>query len=86
MSPEERKTLLTKLLSEQLQPESLTIIDESHFHIGHAGAKSGASHFAIEIKAACFSGLNKVKQHQKIYNAVGYLIPKEVHALRIVIL
>lgn len=86
MTPIERKTLLEKNLQNLLVPSYLDIIDESHLHAGHIGAQSGASHFAIKISASSLDGLSKVKQHQKIYQAVGNLIPNEIHALRIVIL
>lgn len=85
MTPSERKTLVEKLLTEQLQPQFLKVIDESHFHAGHAGAAAGASHFAVEINAESLKNISKLKQHQKIYEIVGYLIPAEIHALRIVI-
>lgn len=86
MTPNERKTLIENLLTEHLQPQSLQVIDESHFHAGHAGAATGASHFAVEIKADSLTGLSRIKQHQRIYAIVGHLIPTEIHALRIVIL
>lgn len=86
MTPLERKQRLKTNLVQALTPNELNIIDESHLHIGHAGAQSGASHFAVEISSSEFEGLNKVKQHQKVYAAVGTMIPTEIHALRIVIL
>jgi BolA protein len=86
MTAAERKRLIEIKLIEALAPKELNIIDESHLHAGHPGARSGASHFAIEISSDAFEGINKVKQHQKIYAAVGDMIPTEIHALRIVIL
>ncbi len=86
MTPNERKTFLEEHLTSTLTPEFLEVIDESHLHAGHAGAKSGASHFALKIRTEQLTGLSKVQQHQKIYQIVGHLIPKEIHALRIEIL
>ncbi len=86
MTAAERKELIETLLTEQLHPQFLNVINESHFHVGHAGSATGASHFAVEINAECLKKLTKLKQHQKIYQIIGYLIPIEIHALRIVIL
>lgn len=86
MTPIERKTLIEQLLTQQLQPQQLQVIDESYAHLGHAGSATGASHFAIEIKAEALNNLTKLKQHQKIYEVIGHLIPEEIHALRIIIL
>lgn len=86
MTQNERKKLIETLLTEQLQPEQLAVIDESHYHAGHPGAATGAGHFAVEIKADCLKNLSRIKQHQQIYSIIGHLIPSEIHALRIVIL
>lgn len=66
-----------------LNPSHLLIKDESALHIGHAGASSGAGHFAIEISADCFAGKSLVAQHQMIYQALDELMGGEIHALRI---
>jgi BolA protein len=68
---------------EKLNPLSLTIIDESHLHVGHEGAKGGASHFALQIVSAQFSGLSLIKRHQLVYAQLKDYIPHEIHALKI---
>ena len=42
-----------------LDPVLLDIIDESHQHAGHAGARDGGGHYALRIVSAQFGG-NKV--------------------------
>lgn len=86
MTAAERKILIETKLKLALHPSRLTIIDESYAHVGHAGSKTGASHFAVEIHSEALNSLSKVKQHQKIYEIIGDLIPQEIHALRIIIL
>jgi BolA family transcriptional regulator, general stress-responsive regulator len=66
-----------------LKPRSLDIIDESAKHIGHAGSKSGAGHFEISIGADVFANQPLVKCHRMIYEALGDLLPTEIHAIRI---
>ncbi len=83
MTPNERLVLIEKRLREALSPTLIEVIDESHFHVGHEGAKTGASHFAVTIVAQAFTGLSLIKRHQLVYAQLNDLIPKEVHALKI---
>lgn len=66
-----------------LKPSSLQVIDESHLHLGHEGAKSGASHFSVVIVSNQFTGLSSVKRHQLVYAQLQAYIPHEIHALKI---
>ena len=78
-----RKELITERLTAAFAPTFLEVVDESHKHIGHAGAKMGASHFAIIIESIRFQNLTLVKRHQMIYDVLHDLIPQEIHALKI---
>lgn len=66
-----------------LNPTVLEIIDESHKHAGHAGARDGGGHFVLNIVSARFSGNNTVARHRMIYSALGELMKREIHALTI---
>lgn len=66
-----------------LAPESLDIEDESALHAGHAGAKSGGGHYRLTIVSEQFDGLNSVARHRVIYQALGDLMGKHIHALSI---
>ena len=79
----ERKQEIEHRLQESLHPESLEVIDESHLHAGHAGAKGGAGHFAVTIVADCFRGENTMSRHRMVYGALNEMMPKEIHALSI---
>lgn len=67
-----------------LEPVLLDIIDESHKHAGHAGARDGGGHFVLHITSAQFLGMNTVARHRMIYSALGELMKREIHALTIV--
>ena len=82
MTPIERKALIESRLA-VLKPSFINVIDESHKHVGHEGAKSGASHFALEIMSSEFEGLKPIERHQRIYALLKDLIPSEIHALKI---
>lgn len=66
-----------------LSPTVLEVIDESHQHIGHEGAKDGASHFRLRIASPQFEGKNTLACHRMIFEHVGDLIPHPIHALAI---
>lgn len=66
-----------------LNPTQLEIIDDSHKHIGHAGAAGGGGHYTVKISSAVFSGKSRLEQHRLIYAALGELMDREIHALRI---
>ena len=66
-----------------LQPVSLELSDDSHLHAGHAGARSGGGHYRLAIVSTAFQGKNTVARHRIIYDALGELMRKEIHALAI---
>lgn len=70
-------------LNSTLTLESLDIIDDSHKHAGHVGAKSGGGHFDLTIVSEQFVGLNTVMRHRLIYDALGEMMQTEIHALSI---
>ncbi|MBI3523643.1 MAG: BolA family transcriptional regulator [Betaproteobacteria bacterium] len=66
-----------------LQALSIEIIDDSAMHAGHAGAKSGGGHYRLNIVSPLFAGLRTIQRHRMIYEALGALMQREVHALSI---
>jgi BolA protein len=80
---EDRIQLITQRL-QALEPDRLDIVDESHLHAGHAGAKGGASHFRVFISSPRFKGLTPLARHRLVYDRVSDLIPFPIHALAIV--
>jgi len=79
----ERTDLISERLSEALDPTHLEVIDESHLHVGHEGAKDGRGHFRVRIGSRKFSGLRLIQQHRLVYDAVGELMRTDIHALAI---
>ena len=65
-----------------IQPVSLSIVDDSHRHAGHAGARDGG-HYQLQIVAQAFAGKNTVARHRMIYDAAGDLMRGRIHALSI---
>jgi BolA protein len=73
---------IRQALEAALQPASLEVIDDSHLHAGHAGAREGR-HFTVRIASARFAGLSRIAQHRLVYDALRDLIPQGIHALAI---
>ena len=67
-----------------LHPVRLDLRDESGQHAGHAGARpSGGSHWQLTIVSEAFRGKPPVARHRMVYEALGDLMKREIHALRI---
>ena len=64
-----------------LAPLQLEIVDESHKHAGHEGARDGRGHFAVRIVSAAFEGVNLLARHRLVYDALGPLMQTDIHAL-----
>jgi BolA protein len=66
-----------------LDPKLLQIYDESAEHVGHAGAQSGGGHYQLLIVSGRFHGQSRVTRHRMVYQALGGMMQKEIHALAI---
>ena len=66
-----------------LAPLELVIEDDSHRHVGHAGARDGRGHFNVRIVSAVFAGLAPLARHRLVYAALGELMQSDIHALSI---
>ncbi|WP_313918901.1 BolA family protein [Tahibacter sp.] len=68
---------------QQLEPAELDLIDESHKHAGHEGARDGRGHYRVRIVSAQFAGRAALARHRLIYAALGDLMQTDIHALAI---
>lgn len=65
-------------------PTHLDIIDDSHRHAGHAGARpEGETHFNVTIVSAAFIGIGRVDRQRKVYAALAEELRDRVHALQL---
>ena len=68
-------------LQAALQPVRLDIADESHKHVGHAGAAGGGGHFNALIVSSAFEGQRLLQRHRLVYEALGEMMDTDIHAL-----
>jgi len=70
-------------LRSALHTYAVKLIDDSHLHAGHAGARDGRGHFRVRVVSADFEGLRTLQRHQLIYRSLGELMQTDIHALGI---
>lgn len=76
-------TIKTKLM-EALSPSRLELVDESHLHAGHAGARpEGESHFRLLVVSDQFKNRGRLERQRMIYQILGDLMATDIHALSI---
>jgi len=84
-----REQILSRLA--KFNPTSITLIDDSDAHSGHAGAASHAertgnadgTHFELTIVSAEFVNKPLVARHRMIYETLDDLMKTKIHALKI---
>ena len=83
MTATPRVDRIRQRLTGGLAPTALEVIDDSHQHVGHAGARDGRGHFTVVIVSSRFEGIRTVQRHRLVYEAVGDLMQTDIHALSI---
>ena len=66
-----------------LEPAVLELSDDSHMHVGHAGAASGGGHYSLKIVSPRFEGQRLVMRHRLVYDALHEMMKTDIHALAI---
>ncbi len=77
----DRRARIEAKLSEGLAATHIEVIDESHLHAGHAGARDGAGHYRAILVSDRFDGLSRVKRQQLVYGLLEDMMGPEIHAL-----
>jgi len=78
------KARITEKLTAAFAPQSLDVVDESHQHEGHAGARPGGqTHFRVHIVSEAFRGKSRVERHRMINQTLSGELSGGIHALAI---
>lgn len=80
---EARVEAIRGLLQAAFAPSALEVIDDSHRHVGHEGAKDGRGHFTVRVVSPVFAGMAPLARHRAVYAALGDLMQTDIHALSI---
>ena len=76
-----RIKMIKKVLEETFSPVEIEVLDESHKHVGHLGARSGKGHFKLTIISKRFEGLPMIQRQRLVYRALASLMETDIHAL-----
>jgi len=77
--------LIREKLIAAFNPQKLDVVDESHRHAGHAGARPGGeTHFCVEIVASTFEGRSQLERQRLIYAALKEEMSQQIHALKLI--
>ncbi|MEX1250893.1 MAG: BolA family protein [Hyphomonas sp.] len=80
--PSDRRSRIAEALTQAFAPVSLTIIDDSAKHAGHAGAAPGGeTHYSVEITADAFAGLSRVQAQRTVMLVLQAEFDTGLHAL-----
>jgi BolA protein len=75
---------IERKLNEALAPTSLKVIDESHLHAGHVGARpEGETHFRVEVVSDAFADCSRVDRQRLVYDILREELAGPVHALSV---
>ena len=78
-----RVARIRTLLTEAFAPVALEVVDDSHRHIGHEGARGGMGHFSVDIVSPAFAGMAPLARHRAVYAALGEMMQTDIHALAV---
>ena len=69
-------------LTDAFSPAVLDVVDESHLHKGHMGARpEGETHFRVKIVSSAFEGETRVARHRMVTKTLAELMNNPIHAL-----
>ncbi len=69
-------------LRQALAPQQLQVIDDSHRHAGHAGARpEGETHYGVFLVSPVFSGMGRVERSRAVHEALAAEFSSGLHAL-----
>jgi BolA protein len=84
MTPMTTRDRISETLTKAFAPERLDVIDESHRHAGHSGARPGGeTHYSVYIVSQAFHGKSRLERHRMVNATLMSELQGGVHALAI---
>lgn len=73
---------LRATLEASFAPIDCQVVDESHKHEGHAGARpEGETHFRVRMTSAAFAGKSRIERQRMVHRALAGALEDHLHAL-----
>jgi BolA family transcriptional regulator, general stress-responsive regulator len=74
---------IKKKIVDEINPENISLIDNTHLHTKHKSFVLGKHHLKIIIKSKKLKQLTKIKAHRVIFSILKYEMKNYIHALEI---
>ena len=75
---------IERKIAKALVPVRLEIVDQSHLHAGHVGARpEGETHFLAEIVSTAFDGKSRIARQRMVYALLAEELAGPIHALEL---
>ena len=74
---------IKKKINQNINPETISIIDNSHLHKKHKYFDVNKFHLKIIIKSKKLKNMNRIEAHKEIYTILKDEMKSKIHALEI---
>ena len=74
---------IKKKINDQLNPEKISIIDNSNLHTTHKSFDSNKYHLKVIIKSKKLENMSKIDAHKLIFSILRDEMKNKIHALEI---
>jgi len=81
-----RADRIAEALRAAFPPAEVEVVDDSHRHAGHAGARpEGETHYSVRVVSPAFAGMSRVARSRAAHEAVAAEFAGGLHALSLVL-
>ena len=81
-SPPDRAERIRRALLAAFPAAAVEVVDDSHRHAGHAGARPGGeTHYSVRVVSPAFAGLNRLARSRAAQAALDAEFGTGLHAL-----
>ena len=77
---------IKKKITKEINPQNITLIDNSNLHKKHKSFDANKFHFKIIIESKKLKKMNKIEAHKKIFSILKDEMKNKIHALEIEII
>jgi len=74
---------IKETIIKELDPENISLIDNSYLHSKHKSFDSQKFHLKLKIKSEKLKKMNKIEAHKKIFSILKSEMKSKIHALEI---
>ena len=80
--PPDRAERIRSALLAAFPAARIDVVDDSHLHAGHAGARPGGeTHYSVRVVSPAFAGLNRLARSRAAHTALDAEFGTGLHAL-----